>query len=176
MALEMNDLMTLKGMTEKSGFTPYEQVKINHMQSKHASGTAIAGLCVGIGAAVAAVGVGAYACAKASEARRTAAAENAGTAALLKQATDYALTEIRQERQERREGDINLTTTINDTVSGQQSGQLTAQQQAELSAINNATNNVMTGLMTGQYSQNPMKVVRVSGQRECGCDNGCGGY
>ena len=27
------------------GFSPYEQVKIGYMQSKHASGTAVAGLC-----------------------------------------------------------------------------------------------------------------------------------
>ena len=67
-------------------------------------------------------------------------------------------------------GDINLSQTINDTISGQQSSSLTANQQASL----DATQTVMTGLMTGQYSQNPIKVVRVSGQRECDCDS-CGG-
>ena len=158
----MNDYMTLKAL-EKDGFSPYEQVKIGHMQSKKASGTAIAGLTVAVGAGAAAIGVGLYACAKASEARRTAAAENAGTAALLKQATEFALGQIREERQERREGDLNITTTINDTVSGQQSGQLSQSQQL--------SNELTLGLMTGKYSENPIKVVRVSGQRECGCDS-----
>lgn len=148
---------------ETNGFSPYEQVKIGYMQSKsRTSGLGIAGLAVGVGAAVAAVGVGMYACAKANEAKRTAAAENAGTAALLKQATDFALTQIREERQERLQGDLNITTTINDSVSGSQQGSLSQSQQL--------SNDIALGLMTGKYSENPIKVVRVSGQRECDCD------
>ena len=155
---------------ETNGFSPYEQVKIGHMQSKsRTSGLGIAGLCVGIGGAVAAVGVGFYACAKANEAKRTAAAENAGTAALLKQATDFALTQIREERSERLQGDLNITTTINDTLSGQQSGTLTASQQA----VQTAEQTVLTGLMTGQYSENPQKVMLYSAPQPCGCP-GCG--
>lgn len=161
----------------ENGFSPYEQVKIGYMQNKsRTSGMGVAGLCVGIGAGVAAVGVGFYACAKANEARRTAAAENAGTAALLKQATEFMTSYMKEERQERKAETVTLSQTINDTISGQQSSALTANQASELSAIANATNTVTAGLMTGQYSQNPIKVVRVSGQRECGCDNGCGGY
>ena len=118
MAMDLNDLMALKDLG-KGGFTPYEQVKVSHMQSKRASGTAIGALCVGVGAAVAAVGVGAYACAKASEARRSAAAENAGTAALLKQATEFMTNYMKEERQERRAETVNLTQTITDSISGQ---------------------------------------------------------
>ena len=172
----MDDLLKMKMLGEKDGFTPYEQVKLQHMQSKKPSGTAVGALCVGIGAAVGAVGFGMYAASKASEARRTAAAENAGTAALLKQATEFMTNYMKEERQERKAETVTLSQTITDTISGQQSSALTANQAAELSAINTATNNVMTGLMTGQYSQNPMRVVRVSGQRECPCDNNCGGY
>lgn len=166
----MDDLVKMK-MLEREGMTPYETFKTQHMQAKsHTSGLGIAGLAVGIGAGVAAIGVGFYACAKAKEAKSTAAAENAGTAALLKQATDFALTQIREERSERIDGDRTLSISINDTVSGQQQGSLSASQ----IATNEATAQVMTGLMTGQYSQNPIKVVRVSGQRECDCDS-CGG-
>ena len=40
----------MENNNSQMGFTPYEQVKIGHMQSKRASGTAIAGLVVGVGA------------------------------------------------------------------------------------------------------------------------------
>ena len=157
----------------ENGFSPYEQVKLDYMQSKcRTSGIGIAGLATGIGVGVAAIGVGMYAVSKASEARRTAAAENAGTAALLKQATEFMTSYMKEERQERKAETVTLSQTITDTISGQQSSQLSANQQA----VQTAEQTVLTGLMTGQYSQNPIKVVRVSGQRECGCDNGCGGY
>lgn len=165
----MDDYFKMK-MLEKEGFTPYEQVKISHMQSKKASGTAIGALVVGVGAAVGVVGVAAWATAKASEARRTAAAENAGTAALLNQFTKMATDYMTEERQERRQGDITLNQTITDTISGQQQG---SQSQSQ-TVSQDVTQQVMTGLMTGKYSENPIRVVRVSGTRECPCDNGCG--
>ena len=59
MALEMNDLMMLRGL-DKEGMTPYEQFKVGHIQSKHASGTAIGALVTGVGAAVLAVGAAAW--------------------------------------------------------------------------------------------------------------------
>ena len=160
-------------MDEKDyrGFSPYEQVKIGYMQNKsRTSGIGIAGLVVGVGAGVAAIGFGMYAVSKASEARRTAAAENAGTAALLKQATDFALTQIREERTERLQGDLNITTTINDSVQGSQSGQLTATQQAEL----NAAQQLMFGLQTGEYSRNPQRVALYQDAKPCACPCSCG--
>ena len=167
--MEMKDFLEMRAL-EGNGLTPYEQVKIGYMQNKsRTSGTAIAGLVVGVGAAVAAVGMGAFACAKASEARRTAAAENAGTAALLKQATDFALTQIKEERGERIAGDLNITTTISDTLSGQQSGTLTATQQAEL----NQAQQLMFGLSTGEYSKNPQRVAIYQDAQPCPC--GCNG-
>ena len=168
--MEMKDLMEMKLLGEKEGFTPYEQVKLQHMQAKKPSGTAVGALCVGIGAAVGAVGIGMYAVSRASEARRTAAAENAGTAALLKQATEFMTNYMKEERQERKADTVTLSQTITDTISGQQQG---SQSQSQ-TVTQDVVQQVMTGLMTGQYSQNPIKVVRVSGQRECGCD-GCNG-
>ena len=78
MALEMNDLMMLKGLESKDSLTPYEQYKVGHMQSKRASGTAIAGLTVGVGAAVLAVGAAAWAGSRAQNAKDVAIAKNDG--------------------------------------------------------------------------------------------------
>ena len=170
--MEAKDLLEMKSlMGHDSGLSQYEQIKVAHMNKK-ASGTAIAGLVVGVGAAVAAVGVAAWATAKASEARRTAAAENAGTAALLnRMATQYDAY-MAAERQERLNGDITLNQTITDTISGQQTSQLTAQQQAELSQAQQ----LMFGLSTGEYSRNPQRVALYQDARPCACpqSNGCG--
>ena len=192
--MEMKDYLELKSL-EGNGFSPYEQMKLQHMQTKsHTSGVAVTGLVTGIVGTVAGVTAWIfaplYANAKGKEAKEAAysAKELAGaqyTAALQLMNQQNANTNatldrlartLERETDARVQGDINLTTTINDTVSGSQSGQLSAQQQAELSAIQTATQTVTAGLMTGQYSQNPVKVVRVSGQRECGCDScGCNG-
>lgn len=181
MALELNDLMALKSFD--NSMTPYEQVKVNYLQNKNRpSGVGIAGLVTGVAGVVAAVGVGVWASAKANQAREAArtakevaAAQNAGTAALLNRLATQYDNYMAVERQERIAGDLNITTTISDTLSGTQQGQLTAQQQAELAASQVATQQVMTGLMTGQYSQNPQRVVLVRGQRECDCPaSGCG--
>lgn len=164
MALEMNDLMALKQMSGSgSGFTPYEQVKVGHMQSKRPSGVAIAGLTVGVAGAVAAIAAGAWAGAKAKEAKEVAVAKNDG----LKDLVQTLAGTLAAERTERINGDLNITTTINDSVSGQQSGQLSQSQQL--------TNDIAIGLMTGKYSENPQKVELFSPAQpfQCGC--GCNG-
>ena len=180
MALELNDLMALKSFD--NSMTPYEQVKVNYLQNKNRpSGVGIAGLVTGVAGVVAAVGVGVWASAKANQAREAArtakevaAAQNAGTAALLNRLATQYDNYMAVERQERIAGDLNITTTISDTLSGQQSAALTAQQAAELSAIQTATNTVTAGLMTGQYSQNPQKVALWQDARACACPaSGC---
>lgn len=175
--MELKDLMELRSL-ENNGFSPYEQMKLQHMQSKsHTSGVGVAGLVTGIVGTIVGVGAwlfgGMYGNAKAAQAREVAnsAKETANLLAASNQRQLDQLTNLLgAERNERLQGDLNITTTINDTLSGSQTGQLSASQ----IATNEATAQVMTGLMTGQYSQNPVRVVRVSGQRECGCD-GCGG-
>ena len=158
----MNDLMMLRGM-DKDGFSPYEQVKIGHMQSKKASGTAIAGLAVGIGAGVAAIGGWLWAGSQAKAAKDLAIAKNDGLRDLV---TTLAGT-VAAERNERIAGDLNITTTINDTVQGSQSGQLSQSQQL--------SNDIALGLMTGKYSENPQKVELLTPAQpfQCGC--GCNG-
>ena len=161
----MNDLMMLRGM-DKDGFSPYEQVKIGHMQSKKASGTAIAGLAVGIGAGVAAIGGWLWAGSQAKAAKDLAIAKNDG----LRDLVTTLATTVATERGERIAGDLNITTTINDTLSGQQSGTLTATQQAELSQAQQ----LMFGLSTGEYSKNPQKVAIYRDAEACPCPCGCG--
>lgn len=165
--MEAKDFLEAKALWgENHGLSQYEQIKVGHMNKK-ASGTAIAGLVVGVGAAVASVGVAAWATAKASEARRVAKAENEGTSALLARLAQ----QLDAEHTERVAGDVNLTQTITDTVSGSQQGNLTAQQQA----TQMATQTVMTGLMTGRYSENPQRVALYQDARPCPCpQSGCG--
>jgi len=162
MALEMNDLMMLRGM-DKEGMTPYEQFKIGHIQSKKASGTAIGALVTGVGAAVLAVGGVAWAASRAQNAKDVAIAKNDGL-------RDLILTQaqtIAAERSERIEGDRNLTISINDTVSGQQQGTLTQSQQL--------SNELTFGLMTGRYSENPQRVALYQDAKPCACPaSGCG--
>ena len=161
MALEMNDLMALKSL--ESGMTPYEQFKTQHMQSKHASGTAIGALVTGVGAAVLAVGAAAWAGSRAQNAKDVAIAKNDG----LKDLVQTLAGTLAAERNERINGDLNITTTINDSVSGSQQGQLSQSQQL--------SNDIALGLMTGKYSENPQKVELFSPAQpfQCGC--GCNG-
>lgn len=173
MALETNDILTLKSLMgdgHNGGMSSYEQFKVGHMQSRRASGVAIGGLATGIAAAAVAVGVGFYANSKANSAKEVAIAKNDG----LKDLVTLMAQNLAAERAERITGDTTISQTVTDTLSGSQQGTLTAQQQSELSALQSVTNTVTAGLMTGQYSQNPLRVVRVSGQRECGCDS-CNG-
>ena len=163
MALEINDLMALQSM-DKSSMTPYEQFKVQNMQARsHTSGLGIAGLTVGVGAAVLALGGAAWAGSRAQNAKDVAIAKNDGLKDLV---TTLAGT-LAAERNERIAGDLNITTTINDTVSGQQSGQLSQSQQL--------SNDIALGLMTGKYSENPQKVELYSPAQpfQCGC--GCNG-
>ena len=149
----------------KNGFSPYEQVKLMNM-NRRPSGLSI-GAMVTAGVAVAGVvGAVAWAGAKAKEARRVAQAENAGTAALLRQVTEQVV----RDHNESITRDLNITNTINDTVSGQQQG---TQSQ---SVAQEVTQQVMTGLMTGKYSENPQKVALYRDAQPCGCPatGGCG--
>ena len=75
MALEMNDLMALKSLSSNE-MTPYEQFKVSNMQTKnHTSGLGIAGLTVGVGAAVLAIGGAAWAGSRAQNAKDVAIAK-----------------------------------------------------------------------------------------------------
>lgn len=159
MALEMNDIMALKGM----GMSPYEQFKVGHMQSKRASGTAIGALVTGVGAAVLAIGAGAWAGSRAQNAKDVAIAKNDG----LKDLVQTLAGTLATERGERIAGDLNITNTINDTVSGSQQGTLTQSQQL--------SNELTFGLMTGRYSENPQRVALYQDAKPCPCPaGGCG--
>lgn len=160
MALDSNDLAMLHSM----GMTPYEQVKISHMESKRAGGTAIGGLVTAVGAGVAAVAGTLIACSVAKNAKDVAIAKNDG----LRDLVTTLATTVAAERNERIAGDLNITTTINDSVQGSQSGQLTATQQAEL----NAYQQFMIGLGTGEYSKNPQRVALYQDAQPCPCPCG----
>ena len=166
----MNDLMMLRGM-DKEGFSPYEQVKIGYMQNKKASGTAIAGLAVGIGAGVAAVGGWLWAGSQAKAAKDLAIAKNDG----LRDLVTTLATTVATERAERIAGDVTLTNTVNDSVSGSQQGSLTAQQAAELSSIQSVQQNLFNQAIMGNLSENPQKVTLYAAPQPCGCPCGCNG-
>jgi len=180
--MELKDLMELKAL-EGNGMSPYEQFKTQHIQAKsHTSGIAVTGLVTGIVGTVAGVTAWIfaplYANAKGNQAREAAMAAkelaNAQIAASQRQ-LDQLTALFAAERQERLQGDLNITQTITDTISGQQSSQLTANQQAELAASQVATQQVMTGLMTGRYSENPQRVALYQDARPCPCPaGGCG--
>lgn len=160
--MEMKDYLEMKAL-DGGGFSPYEQVKLQHMQSKKASGTAIAGLAVGIGAAVVGVGGWLWAGSQAKAAKDLAIAKNDG----LRDLVGTLASTVAAERSERIAGDLNITTTINDSVQGSQQGQLSQSQQL--------SNDIAIGLMTGKYSENPQKVELFSPAQpfQCGC--GCNG-
>lgn len=180
--MEVKDLMEMKAL-EGNGFSPYEQMKLQHMQAKsHTSGIGIAGLVLGTVGTAAAVGSWIfgpmYGNAKANQAREAAIAAkelaNVQIAASQRQ-LDQLTTLLASERSERLQGDYTISQTITDTISGQQSSALTANQMSELSAINTATNTVTAGLLTGQYSQNPQRVALYQDARPCQCPaGGCG--
>ena len=166
MALEINDLMALQSM-DKSSMTPYEQFKVQSMQTRnHTSGLGIAGLTVGVGAAVLAIGGAAWAGSRAQNAKDVAIAKNDG----LRDLVQTLATTMAAERNERIEGDRTLSISINDQVSGSQSGQLSASQVA----TNEATAQIVAGVMTGKYTESPQKVELFSPAQpfQCGC--GCG--
>ena len=181
MALEMNDLMMLRGMDSKDSLSPYEQVKLDYMSNKnHTSGIGVAGLVLGtVGTAV---GVGAwlfggmYGNAKANQAKEVANAAKE-IATLQNNATQRQLDQLTNlfaaERQERIAGDQTITQTVNDTVSGSQQGTLSAQQAAELSAVNSVMTQTYSDFVTGRASLNPTPVSLYSSPQPCNCP-GCG--
>ena len=175
--MEMNDYAK-----SWCGLSPYEQVKIGFMQNRNnTSGVGVAGLVTGVAGIVAAAGVGLWAAAKASQAREAAyaakdvaAANNAGTAALLNRvATQYDQL-FAAERAERIAGDVTLTNTVNDSVQGSQQGTLTAQQAAELSAVNSVMSQTFNDFVTGRASLNPTPVSLYSAPQPCSCPASCG--
>ena len=183
MALEMNDLMMLRGMDSKESLSPYEQYKVGYMQQKsHTSGIGVAGLVLGtVGTAV---GVGAwlfggmYGNAKANQAKEVALAAKE-IAALQNGATQRQLDQLTNlfaaERAERINGDQTITQTVTDTVSGSQQGTLTAQQAAELSAVNSVMTQTYSDFVTGRASLNPTPVSLYSAPQPCACPaSGCG--
>lgn len=177
MALELNDIMAMKGMGNgHDGFSPYEQMKLQHMESKKPSGTAIGALAVSVGAAVLAIGAGAWAGSRAQNAKEVAVAKHDGLRDLVITSTNNTNAtleriahQLERETDARVSGDITLNATINDTVSGSQQGQLTASQ----IATNEATAQIVSGVMTGKYSENPTKVQIYSAPQPCACP-GCG--
>ena len=168
MALEMNDLLALKSMGKGDDMSAYEQFKVGHMQSRRASGTAIAGLGVGIGAAVAAIGAGLWAGSRAQNAKEVAIAKNDG----LKDLVTTLATTLAAERAERINGDqFTFTQTQTDTQSGSQQGSIA--NQIENSAVAQATQTLLTQAMLGNLSENAQKVQIYSAPQPCGCP-GCG--
>ena len=192
MALEMNDLMALKSL--ENGMSPYEQVKVGYMQSKRPSGSATAGLVLGSVGTALAIGAWIFGpiiannrARQATEAARAAkdvananynglAALVAANASNTNATLDRLINTVATERAERIAGDFTISQTQSDTQTGSQAAQLTAQQAAELSSIQSVQQNLLNNAIMGNLSENPQKVVLVSGQRECGCPatNGCG--
>ena len=190
MALDVNDLAMLKGMDQKGGLSPYEQFDMARHQAKKPSGVAIAGLTVASVGAAAAIGAWIFAPlygnAKAGQAKEAAqsakelaAAQYQAALQLLQtqnqntQATiDRLIGTVAAERNERIAGDLNITTTINDTQSGQQ-----AASQTQTTAVDNAVSQVMSqtfsDAITGRSSLNATPVQIYSAPQPCGCP-GCG--
>lgn len=191
MALDVNDLAMLKGMDQKGGLSPYEQFDMARHQAKKPSGVAIAGLTVASVGAAAAIGAWIfgpmYGNAKAGQAKEAAqsakelaAAQYQAALQLLQtqnqntQATiDRLISSVAAERNERIAGDLNITTTINDTQSGQQ-----AASQSQTTAVDNAVSQVMNqtfaDAITGRSSLNATPVQIFSAPQPCGCPGGCG--
>jgi len=172
MAFDVNDLMALKSL--ESGMSPYEQVKVGHMQSRRPSGVGIAGLVLGTVGAAAAIGAWifgpTYAKSQADRARDVANARYDANQTQLGLLTNLLATE----RAERVAGDINLTNTVTDTQSGQQAATLTAQQAAELSAVNSVMSQTFNDFVTGRASLNPTPVSLYSSPQPCSCPASCG--
>jgi hypothetical protein len=191
MALDVNDLAMLKGMDQKGVLSPYEQFDMARHQAKKPSGVAIAGLTVASVGAAAAIGAWIfgplYGNAKAGQAKEAAqsakelaAAQYQAALQLLQtqnqntQATiDRLIGSVAAERNERIAGDLNITTTINDTQSGQQ-----AASQSQTTAVDNAVSQVMSqtfaDAITGRSSLNATPVQIYSAPQPCGCPGGCG--
>lgn len=169
--MEMKDFLEMKAL-EGNSLSPYEQVKLDYMSNRnHTSGLGIAGLAIGVGAAVLAIGGAAWAGSRAQNAKDVAVAKNDG----LRDLVSTLATTVAAERSERIAGDVTLNQTITDTVSGSQQGTLTAQQAAELSAVNSVMNQTYSDFVTGRASLNPTPVALYSAPQPCACPaSGCG--
>lgn len=171
--MELNDLIAMKEVNK--GLSPYEQVKLDYMSSKHrTSGTAIAGLVLGtVGAAV---GIGAWIFAPMYGASKSNQAKEAATSAKevamayisgIDKRLDNIGALLENEVSRRIAGDQTITQTITDTVSGSQQGTLSQSQQL--------SNELTFGLMTGRYSENPQRVALYQDAKPCPCPvGGCG--
>lgn len=181
MALDMNDLMMLRGMDQKTALSPYEQVKLDHMTAKsHTGGVAVAGLVTGVVGVVAGATAwifgGMQASAKGKEAKE--AAQSAKELAMayytgVDKRIDNIGALLESEVTRRINGDQTITQTITDTISGQQS---TAQSQstvAENSAYASAMNQIVSDRLTGRSSLDAQPVMIYSAPQPCACP-GCG--
>lgn len=191
MALELNDVLAMKGMGGNA-MSPFEQYMVAEKQSKRPSGVGIAGLVLGTVGTAAAIGAwifgGTYANSKSGQAREAARAANDlavqnhnNTLALMNQqqvntnaTLDRLITALQRETDARAGGDQTISQTITDSLSGSQTGNLTAQQQSDLNAVQNATQNLLTNAMLGNLSENPQKVMLYSAPQACNCP-GCNG-
>lgn len=188
MALEMNDILALKGMgKDDNGMTPYEQFRMADKQSKRPSGVGIAGLVVGTVGAAAAIGAwifgGTYASSKSAQAKDAAkaaidlaTANHANMLQLLTNqsanqnaAIDKLLTALNRETDARTEGDRTITLSINDSLSGSQQGS----QNTSQSTVQSVSQNLLEKAMLGNISENPQKVMLFSAPQPCNCP-GCG--
>lgn len=193
MALDANDLMTLKAMGgNKSDHSSFETYMIADRQSRRPSATAVTGLTLGAVGLLAGVGAwvfgGVFANAKGNQAREAANtaytlanANHTNTLALMNQqqvntnaTIDRLITAIQRETDARAGGDQTITQTITDTLSGSQSSALTAQQQSEMSSLQNLQNTLLSDAVTGRSSLNPTPVSLYSSPQPCGCP-GCNG-
>lgn len=189
MALELNDVLAMKGMSDKSnGMSPYEQYMMGYKQSKRPSGVGIAGLVVGTVGAAAAIGAwifsGTYASSKSAQAKDAAkAAIDLATAnhtnmlQLLNAQTanqnatiDKLITALNRETDARTDGDRSITLSITDSLSGSQQGTQSTSQ----STMQSVTQSIMEKAMLGNISENPQKVMLYSAPSPCGCP-GCNG-
>lgn len=149
------------------GLSQYEQFKIGAMNSKHASGTAIAGLTVAVGAAVLAIGAGAWAGAKANEAKNVSRAYSEG----IDKRLDNIGALLESEVNRRIQGDITITQSVADTIQGQQS---TSQSTSvENSAMATAYNQIISDRLTGRSSLDAQPVCLYSSPQPCGCPGSC---
>lgn len=172
MALDVNDLAMLKNLDSKDGFTPYEQMKLQHMQSKRPSGTAIGALATSVGAGVLALGIGAWAASRAQSAKEVAIAKNDG----LRDLVQTLAGTVAAERAERIAQGLTVTQTINDTISGQQSASQSQATSVENSAYATAMNQIVSDRLTGRSSLDAQPVCIYSAPQPCACPGcGCGG-
>lgn len=187
MALEMNDILALKGMgKEDGGMSPYEQFRMADKQSRRPSGVGVAGLVLGTVGTVAAVGAwifgGTYASSKSAQAKDAAKAASDLAMAnhnsmlnLLNQQqanqsamVDKLITALQRETDARTEGDKTITMTINDSLSGSQQGS----QNTTQSTVQSVSQDLLTKAMLGNLSENPQKVTLYAAPQPCGCP-GC---